>query len=319
MLAGSEISVVIPTWNRAQRLMGAVRSVLDQTASPRELIVVDDGSTDDTVARLAEIDDARLRVLEIEHGGVSAARNRGVEAASGSWLAFLDSDDRWQAEKLARQVDEANRSGLPLIHTDEIWIRRGVRVNPKRYHQKRGGRIYRHCLPRCCVSPSAALVRRDVYESLGGFDESLPACEDYDLWLRLCARHDVAYVDEPLVVKHGGHDDQLSAQPAVDRYRIRALVKVLEDDEANDLLAADEREATIRTLRKKVRVYCKGARRRGRGAEAAEIEASSADVLAAKTPEDQGNLVRRLDRQASGGATETSARSACRRVDTRSA
>lgn len=278
MISGDQISVVIPTWNRAERLMGAVQSVLEQTVSPRELIVVDDGSTDDTLARLVTIDDERLRVVEIAHSGVSAARNRGVEAALGSWLAFLDSDDRWQAEKLARQVEEANRSGLPLVHSDEIWIRRGVRVNPKRYHQKRGGRIYRHCLPRCCISPSAALVRRDVYESLGGFDEALPACEDYDLWLRLCARHEVAFVNEPLVIKHGGHDDQLSAQPALDRYRIRALVKVLEDDDANDLLTEDERGATVRTLRKKVRVYCKGARRRGRGAEAEAIEGLASRV-----------------------------------------
>lgn len=257
--------------------MDAVRSVLEQTAGPRELIVVDDGSTDDTVARLANVEDPRLRVLEVEHGGVSAARNRGVSVASGNWIAFLDSDDRWQAEKLARQVDEASRTGLPLVHTDEIWIRRGVRVNPKRYHQKRGGRIYSLCLPRCCISPSAALVRRDVFERLGGFDETLPACEDYDLWLRLCARYEVAFVDEPLVIKHGGHDDQLSSMPALDRYRIRALVRVLEDDEANDLLSSDEREATLRTLRKKVRVYCKGARRRGRDAEAKEIEGLVAD------------------------------------------
>lgn len=280
-LSARDISVVIPTWNRAERLMGAVRSVLEQTVSPLELIVVDDGSTDDTVTRLTEIGDPRLRVLEIEHAGVSVARNRGARAASGGWLAFLDSDDRWQPEKLARQVEEAKGSDLPLahpplIHCDEIWIRRGVRVNPKRYHRKRGGRIYRHCLPRCCISPSAALLRRDVFEALGGFDESLPACEDYDLWLRLCARHDVAYVDEPLVIKHGGHDDQLSSRPALDRYRIQALIKVLADDAANRLLTTEEREATVRTLHKKVRVYCQGARRRGREEEAAEIEDSVA-------------------------------------------
>ena len=279
--ASSDVSVVIPTWNRAERLMGAVHSVLAQTASPRELIVVDDESTDDTLGRLAEIDDVRLRVVEIEHAGVSAARNRGVAAASGNWLAFLDSDDRWQPEKLERQIEAAKGSGRSnappvLIHSDEIWIRHGVRVNPKRYHQKRGGRVYRHCLPRCCISPSAALLCRDVFEDLGGFDESLPACEDYDLWLRLCARHDVLYVDEPLVIKHGGHDDQLSSRPALDRYRIRALVKVLEDDERNALLSQEERDATVRTLRKKVRVYCKGARRRGRVEEVVEVEESVA-------------------------------------------
>jgi glycosyltransferase involved in cell wall biosynthesis len=254
--------------------MDAVRSVLDQTASPGELIVVDDGSTDDTTDRLAEIDDPRLRVLKVDHVGVSAARNRGVEIAEGSWLAFLDSDDRWLPQKLERQIDEANRTGLSLVHSDEIWIRNGVRVNPKRYHQKRGGRIYRHCLPRCCISPSAALVRRDVLEQLGGFDESLPACEDYDLWLRLCARYDVAYVDEPLAIKHGGHDDQLSAGPALDRFRIQALVRVLDDDARDELLSADERAATVQTLRKKVRVYLKGARKRGRESEASEVEAS---------------------------------------------
>ncbi|MDA8018756.1 MAG: glycosyltransferase [Thermoanaerobaculia bacterium] len=272
-VSAADVSVVIPTWNRGDRLIGAVESVLQQTSSPREVIVVDDGSTDDTLSRLARVEDVRLRVVETERAGVSAARNRGVAVASGRWIAFLDSDDLWQPTKLERQVAEARRSGLLLVHSDEIWIRRGVRVNPKLYHQKRGGRIFVHCLPRCCISPSAALLRRDLFESLGGFDESLPACEDYDLWLRLCARRDVAYVDEKLVIKHGGHDDQLSNQPALDRYRIRALVKLLEDDECHRLLLGEERRETLRLLREKLRVYCPGARKRGRHAEAAELEA----------------------------------------------
>ena len=264
------ISVVIPTFDRAGPVCRALASVAAQTRPADEVIVVDDGSGDDTAARIGAEFPA-VTVISQENRGVSAARNRGVAAATGEWVAFLDSDDEWAPEKLERQA--AALAGEPeavLCHTDEVWIRNGRRVNPRRRHKKHGGWIFRHCLPLCAISPSAAMIRRDVLERLGGFDETLPACEDYDLWLRLCAGHPVLLVDEPLVIKYGGHPDQLSQTvPALDRYRIRALVKILESGALDPGHAAAARD----TLLQKIDIYLQGVRRRGRDDEAGELVA----------------------------------------------
>ncbi|MGD8312533.1 MAG: glycosyltransferase, partial [Gammaproteobacteria bacterium] len=179
-----QISVVIPTWNRASRLAQALESVAGQCLAPHEIIVVDDGSTDDTRA-LVTGRFGDVHYIYQANGGVSRARNTGIRAATGDWVALLDSDDRWQPAKLERQaaaLRQAPASGI--CHTDEVWIRHGRRVNPMKKHAKRGGDIYRHCLPRCVISPSAVVLHREVLETTGLFDESLPACEDYDLWLR---------------------------------------------------------------------------------------------------------------------------------------
>ncbi len=280
----TSISVIIPTWNRWPRVGEAVASVLRQTLEPLEVLVVDDGSDDGTANALTamlagdawgDADRARCRILRQGQRGVSAARNVGIGASRGKWLAFLDSDDLWQVDKLERQMaalGEAQDGGqsFDLCHCDEIWIRNGRRVNPRRRHAKEGGWIYQHCLPLCAISPSAVLIRRDVFERFGGFDESLPACEDYDLWLRLCAELPVLYVDEPLVIKHGGHQDQLSRRtPALDRYRIQALSKSL----ANAAVRGEDRRQTLAMLSAKIEVYGAGARKRGRLEEADALDA----------------------------------------------
>ncbi len=99
---------------------------------------------------------------------------------------------------------------MRVCHTDEIWIRNGRRVNARKKHGKKGGWIFQHCLPLCAMSPSSIMIHRDVFTALGGFDERLPACEDYDLWLRITARYPVLFTRQPLIEKYGGHDDQLS-------------------------------------------------------------------------------------------------------------
>ncbi len=263
------VSAVIPTRDRARWVERAVASVLAQTRPPEEVIVVDDGSTDGTAECLRELF-PQVRVISTENRGVSAARNRGIAAAASEWIAFLDSDDEWRPEKLEAQLEAlAAEPGCRLCHSDEIWIRNGRRVNPRRHHEKRGGSIYRRCLPRCVISPSAALVARSLLVEVGLFDESLPACEDYDLWLRICVREPVAYVDRPLVVKHGGHDDQLSRTvPALDRYRIRALTKMLD----SGVLAPEDRSATFDVLQAKIGVYSAGAAKRGRRSEVEELD-----------------------------------------------
>jgi len=258
------ISVVIPTYNRRSMLGRAVASTLNQTAPPREIIVVDDGSTDDTPVYLKR-HFPEIRVIRQRHGGVSAARNRGVEASEGAWIAFLDSDDEWQPTKLERQAESMRANpDLRICHCDEIWIRRGVRVNPKFKHAKAGGRIFSRCLPRCVISPSAVVVERSLLFEIGLFDEDLPACEDYDLWLRICSRYPVLFVQQPLVVKHGGHADQLSRTVwGLDRFRIRALEKLLD----SQILTDSQRRETVATLIEKLEIFLNGAEKRGRSSE----------------------------------------------------
>lgn len=262
------VSVVIPTYNRRRRVCEAVDSVLSQTMTHFELIVVDDGSTDETAAALDRYA-GRIRLLCQENRGVSAARNRGAACARGKWIAFLDSDDLWRPEKLAVQTAFfGRRPEARICQTEEIWIRNGVRVNPGRRHRKPSGDIFLPSLALCLVSPSAVMLETSLFRETGGFDESLTAAEDYDLWLRIGARHPVFLIDDPLVIKHGGHPDQLSKTPGIDRFRIRALEKLLQ----NENLPSRKRRATAETLRKKCGVYAGGCRKRGRTDEAERYE-----------------------------------------------
>lgn len=260
------VTVVIPTFNRAALLRRALESVRAQTHPPDEIIVVDDGSTDDT-ARIVQQDFSDVRYMLQDSAGVSAARNRGIAAAHTPWVAFLDSDDEWRPRKLKRQLEAL--SGEPtyrICHTDEIWIRGGHRVNPKDRHAKAGGFIFQHCLPLCAMSPSSVIMHRSLIEDVGPFDEDLPVCEDYDMWLRVCSRYPVLFIPEPLVVKYGGHDDQLSRRYwGMDRFRIEALEKILQQPH----LASKDRIATLAALIDKINVYVRGVRSRGREAEAA--------------------------------------------------
>ena len=264
------ISAVIPTYQRAALLPRALESVRRQTRPADEVIVVDDGSTDHT-AELVRRRFPEARCLCQPNRGVSAARNLGIEEAAGRWIALLDSDDAWRPEKLERQLAAiAAAPGNRVCHTDEIWIRDGRRVNPGRRHAKAGGWIFRHCLPLCAISPSSALIHRSVFSEVGGFDETLPACEDYDLWLRISARYPLLLVDQPLVEKYGGHSDQLSRTvPGLDRYRIRALVKILEQGR----LGPEDHAAAVAMLEQKCRIWAGGAATRGRSEEAERYRA----------------------------------------------
>jgi len=261
------ISVIIPTYNRAWALGEALDSVLAQTYPAVELIVVDDGSTDETPDLLARYGDA-LRVLTLENGGVSRARNHGISASTGEFIAFLDSDDRWLPDKLAEQAAFFKATPEALIcQTEEIWIRNGKRVNPCKHHKKPSGDIFEASLHLCLVSPSAVMMRRSLLEDVGLFDESLPACEDYDLWLRIACRYPVYTTPSPLVVKHGGHDDQLSKTPLLDRFRIQSLVRLLESGS----LSAAQADAARAVLEKKGRIYAGGCRKHDRHEEADAI------------------------------------------------
>jgi glycosyltransferase involved in cell wall biosynthesis len=263
------ISVIIPTYNRGWIIKEAVDSVLAQNYVNFELIVVDDGSTDNTHDILNSYQKNFL-VLRQNNKGVSAARNRGLAAASGRFIAFLDSDDFWLPQKLSRQVDFFHSNPAALIcQTEEIWIRNNIRVNPKKRHKKPSGMIFEPSLSLCLVSPSAVMIKRNLFEEVGLFDETLPACEDYDLWLRISCLHPVHLIDTPLIIKRGGHDDQLSASPGLDKFRIKAIKKVIE----SGMLSTAQYQTAVGTLKEKCAIYSSGCRKRGRMDEAAYYEA----------------------------------------------
>lgn len=263
------VSVIIPTFNRSAQVMEAVRSVLGQERVPAQVIVVDDGSTDDTVDALRTFG-SKIRLIQQLRKGVSAARNRGVQEAEHPWIAFLDSDDLWLPRKLSAQLEYLSmHPEIRICQTEEIWLRNGTRLNPKKYHKKPDGHCFRYLLDRCLVSPSAVMMHRSLFDEAGGFDEDLVACEDYDLWLRIGLRHPIGLVEKALVVKRGGHPDQLSfSTPALDRFRIRALFKILDDPE----LTVERRKLVLEALGRKARVYVTGLKNRGRFEEAASIE-----------------------------------------------
>ncbi len=262
-----QISVIIPTHNRAPLLERALTSVLAQTLTPMEIIVVDDGSSDSTEELMTSRFPGCCYIRQ-SNRGVSAARNRGIERAGGDWLAFLDSDDEWLPGKLEAQRQAIASSPEVLIcHTEEIWVRNGRRVNPMKKHAKSGGWIFPHCLPFCVISPSSVIIHRSLFDEIGLFDETLPACEDYDLWLRICSRHPVAFVEQPQIKKYGGHDGQLSQRHwGMDRFRLHALEKIIQEG----CLGDDDRLAATRILIKKAGILANGAAKRGKSEEEAK-------------------------------------------------
>ncbi|MEJ2659085.1 MAG: glycosyltransferase [Desulfobacterales bacterium] len=262
------MSVIIPTYNRGWCVKEAIDSVLAQNYKDFELIVVDDGSIDNTSDVLALCQD-NIKVLVQENKGVSAARNRGIAEASGRFIAFLDSDDLWLPQKLSTQVEFFNQKPDALIcQTEEVWVRNGIRVNPKKRHKKPSGMIFEPSLELCLVSPSAVMIRRNLLDRAGRFDEALPACEDYDLWLRISSRFPVYLIEKPLIIKRGGHEDQLSKGAGLDKFRIKAIRKIIKTGTLSD----DQHRAAVNMLRKKCSIYAAGCRKRGRGEEAKYYE-----------------------------------------------
>jgi glycosyltransferase involved in cell wall biosynthesis len=274
------ISVIIPTYNRKILLAKAIDSVLRQTYTDFELIVVDDGSDDGTPDLLKKYP-SKLRALTQTNKGVSAARNAGINAAKGQLIAFLDSDDLWLENKLMRQVDFFNHNPDILIcQTKEIWIRNGSRVNPKKRHKQPNGMIFEQSLELCLISPSAVMLRKTLLDEVGLFDEGLPACEDYDLWLRICWKYPVFLIDEPLIIKYGGHSDQLSKMPQLDKYRIIALCKILDGGHLN----FDQYKAAVKMLSKKCRIYANGCLKRKKIKEAQYFLSLAEERLLPKKP-----------------------------------
>jgi glycosyltransferase involved in cell wall biosynthesis len=253
---------------------------LAQKFTDFECLVVDDGSTDDTAERLVEFDDSRLKILWQENKGVSAARNFGIAASHGYFIALLDSDDEWVPEKLLKQVPFMEEAGFEISQTDEIWIRKGKRVNQCKKHEKPEGMFFDRSLEMCMVSPSCVIFSRKFWNELGPFDEDMPACEDYDLWIRSGTKYPVGLLRERLTIKHGGRPDQLSnSVGCLDLYRIYAIVKLLQAG----ILSAVERKMALDELQRKAGFYIGGCRKRGRDEQAVRIERLVQDIMDGKT------------------------------------
>lgn len=261
-----KVSVIIPTYDRASILPEAVKSILAQTYRDFELYVIDDGSTDNTREVLIPYRH-RLNYVYQRNRGVSAARNRGIRLSTGELVSFLDSDDLWKPTKLERQVTHlAGHPDHPVCYTEEVWIRHGARVNPRKVHAKHSGWIFEKVLPLCIISPSSLMLRRSVLDNIGLFDETLPACEDYDLWIRMAAAYPIHLISEPLIVKRGGFPSQLSQTHwGNDRFRVRALEKALYSGKLGKMKTC----LVLEELVKKCTILATGCRKRRRAQSAA--------------------------------------------------
>ena len=262
------ISVVIPTYNRVELLKRSIDSVINQTIKPFEIIIIDDGSNDGTEAMVKKKYDS-LKLIKQKNKGASAARNSGIKASSGEWICFLDSDDEWKNDKLEKQIIAvANNSDYKFFHSNEIWIKNGKRINQKKKHKKHGGDIFKKCLDMCRISPSSVLIDKSIFEEIGFFNENLVVCEDYELWLRICDKYEVFFIDEPLIFKYGGHQGQLSYSiDSIEYYRIKALEYLLSTG-----LSKENRDYTIQMLISKISIYLNGLIKRGKKHEIAVYE-----------------------------------------------
>ncbi|MCK5808441.1 glycosyltransferase family 2 protein [bacterium] len=262
------VSVIIPTYRRISQTVVAIKSVLNQkTTLLYELIVVND---DVSSSELREaLSGLTLTLLSLgENQGVAAARNYGVSHSCGQYIAFLDSDDVWKEDKLERQLTAMKEQGATISHTDELWVRNGKEIKKSALFKKKSGDIFVQSLKQVNISPSTVMMSRSLWNRYHGFDESFPLCEDYELWLRMTAQEEVLLIPEELIIKHAGHDDQLSNVAGLDYYRIKALVKLLKESE----LTETERFEAEKELQRKAGIFISGAEKRGNLEKANEIK-----------------------------------------------
>ena len=255
-----KISVVIPTLNRINTLQRALDSVINQTYKPAEIIVVDNGSSDGTLKFLRE-QYPKITILTENKIGVSSARNKGIKKSNNQWIALLDSDDAWHPRKLEIQtsmLDSALKE-YNLIHTDEVWFRNNKHINQMKKHKKQGGYIFERCLSLCCISPSSVLFKKNILDKVGLFDESLPVCEDYDMWLKICSSEEVLFAQDKLTYKYGGHKDQLSKSYwGMDRFRIKSIENIIKNFD----LTYKQKKQAKKELIKKLKIIINGAFKR---------------------------------------------------------
>ena len=263
-----KISVVIPSYNRKELIKRSINSVNNQTIKPFEIIVVDDGSFDGTEEMIKRNYDF-IKFIKQKNKGVSAARNFGIKVSSGEWICFLDSDDEWKNDKLEKQIIAMKSNpGYKFFHSNEIWVKNGKRINQKKKHKKYGGDIFDKCLDMCRISPSSVLIDKTIFDDVGIFNENLVICEDYELWLRICDKYNVFFINEPLIIKYGGHQGQLSySVDSIEYHRIKALEYLMSSN-----LKEKNKDHAIKMLISKITIYLNGLIKRGKKHEIALYE-----------------------------------------------
>ena len=255
------VSIIIPTYNRKNWVAKAIDSALAQTYKYKEVIVIDDGSTDGTYTYLEEMYGRKIILRKTKQNGVSKARNIGINTAKGEWLSFLDSDDLFHIDKIERQLSFLNKNPkFEIAHSDEIWYKNGIKIKPKKLYRKEGGYIFAKSVELCLISISTAIIHKNIFDKIGVFDENMEACEDYDFWLRVTAKHEVLFLDEYLTIKFSGHEDQLSQKYyAMDRFRIYALDKLLRSPQ----LSKEQRKNSTEAIKNKLKIFLDGAKKHG--------------------------------------------------------
>ncbi len=233
-----KISVVIPTYNREQTLKRAIDSVLAQRLQASEIIVVDDGSTDNSFSVLKEY--PQVKVVSQANKGVSAARNTGIACSSNEWMAFLDSDDEWHVDKLLVQADyHKTNPQYKLSYTNEKWLRHNKEMKIPKRHIKQKNPSFLSSLKHCQIGPSTVVMHKSVIEDIGLFDEEMEVCEDYDLWLRILKSYEIPLIEDELTIKHAGREDQLSMRYwDLDRWHIRSLLKHTQERSVREMIAS---------------------------------------------------------------------------------
>lgn len=253
------VSVIIPTYNRAYILPKSIESVLSQTFKDLEVIVVDDGSTDKTPYLVYKYPIIYVRK---PRKGVSHARNRGLQKARGRLICFLDSDDYFFPQKVEKQIRFLEHySEYKIVQTEELWFKGEKRIYPKRIHRKAEGWFFERAVKLCVVSMSTVMLKREVFEEVGYFDEEFWVCEDYEFWLRVSLRMPIGLIKEPLVGKSGGREDQLSSTKGLDYYRCLALIKLFKNYQKE--LNLEQKFLIWKEAIKKFNIFYKGALKYG--------------------------------------------------------
>ncbi|WP_024954177.1 glycosyltransferase family 2 protein [Sulfurospirillum arcachonense] len=238
-----KITAIIPTYNRKNFILDAIKSVQNQSLHVKQIIVVDDGSTDGTRELLKNED---ITYIYQKNRGVSSARNKGIQAAKYEWIAFLDSDDIWHKDKIQEHISlHVNSPLLKASYTDEVWMRNGKTINKKK-HQKKDEPTFLNSLRLCKIGVSTFFAHKSIFDEIGLFDEDLKVCEDYDLWLRILSKYDIKLINKELITKQAGHENQLSfTTPLIDLYRVKALKKHLNSPFQNEVVEEIEYKNSI--------------------------------------------------------------------------
>ena len=231
MVSGPLISVIIPTFNCEKYIAQTIESVLKQTYRNFEIIVIDDGSTDNTKKVIEKfINSKKLRYIYQKNSGQSTARNKGIDESSGEYIAFLDADDFWKSEKLEKQVDVLKNKKIGICYTDvEFMDDKTGEIIPvyrnRKHNQLRRGKIYKYLVFYNFIPFAGIMVRKECIEKIGGFDKKIKMGDDWDLLLRLSVHYEFDYINEKLLLYRTGRKNQLSTKLEI---RFKEQDKIIE-------------------------------------------------------------------------------------------